>query len=72
MPRQALARAAGERRIPLVCTDAHVPTARSAAETAQGGALAILTLIGSDNKPTYNAGNYTITHQQVSVLCTVY
>ena len=54
VPRQARARAAGERRISLVCTHAHVPTARSGAETPQGGAPAIATLIGSDKKSTYN------------------
>ena len=51
-------RAAGERRFSLVCTHAHIPTARSGAETAQGGAPAIPTLIGSDkNRHTYNADN---------------
>ena len=65
--RRARARAARERRFPLVCTHAHVPTARSGTETAQGGAPANPTLIGSDKKSTYNAN---ITHQQqVSVLC---
>ena len=67
VPRRALARAAGERRIPLVCTHAHVSTARSGAETPQGGVPAIPTQIGSDKKSTYNADN-RITHQQISVL----
>ena len=50
VPRRARVRAAGEHRFPLVCTHAHVPTARSGAETAQGGTPAIPTLIGSDQK----------------------
>ena len=57
VPRRARVRAAGECRFPLVCTRAHVPTARSGAETAQGGAPAIPTLIGRDKKSTYNADN---------------
>ena len=52
--RRARARAARERRFPLVCTHAHVPTARSGTETAQGGAPANPTLIGSDKKSTLN------------------
>ena len=58
VPRRARVRAAGERRFPLVCTHTHVPTARPGAETTQGGAPAIPTLIGSDkNRHTYNADN---------------
>ena len=47
VPGRARARAAGERRIRLVCTHAHVPTARSGAQTPQGGEPAIPTLIES-------------------------
>ena len=50
VPGQACARAAGERRIPPVCTHTHLPTARSGAETPQGGAPASPTLIRSDKK----------------------
>ena len=57
VPGRACAHAAGERRVPLVCTHAHVPTVRSGAETAEGGAPAIPTLVGSDKKTTYNADN---------------
>ena len=64
VPRRARARAAGERRFPLV--PCHVPTARSGDESPQGGAPAIPTLVGGDEKSTYNADN--ITNQQVSVL----
>ena len=53
VPRRALARAAGERRILLVCTHAQVPTATAGAETPHGGAPAIPTLIGSDKKSSY-------------------
>ena len=68
VPGRALARAAGERRILLVCIHAHVPTARSRAETAQGGAPANPTLIESDKKSTYNNADNNIDIQQVSVL----
>ena len=58
-------RSACEHRFHLVvCTHAHVPTARSGAETSQGGAPAIPILIGSDKKSTYNAD---MTHQQQSI-----
>ena len=57
VPGRACARAAGERRIPLVCTHANVPTARSEAETPQDGAPANPTLIRSEKKTTYNADN---------------
>ena len=64
-------RSACEHRFHLVvCTHAHVPTARSGAETLQGGAPAILTLIGGDKKSTCKADNMTHQHQQVSVLYT--
>ena len=64
VPRRARVRAAGERRFPLVCTHAHVPMAKSGAETVEGGAPAIPKLIGSDKKTTHNADNNIITHHQ--------